>query len=115
MDDTGCTQPGHDRCKDLPYDMSRKAEWSGTPSIRGSTEPMRMILLSFSLIGLQYVSSDDLLILNTHSLQINMGPRVNLLHAVSPLPRTHKVANLSRLDRRTSVGLVYATCRGRNC
>lgn len=36
------------------YAMSRKAEWSGTPSIRGSTEPMRMILLTFSLIGLTY-------------------------------------------------------------
>ena len=35
--------------------MARKAaaEWAGTPFIRGSTEPARMILLTFSLIGLQ--------------------------------------------------------------
>ncbi|KAK5087986.1 hypothetical protein LTR05_002202 [Lithohypha guttulata] len=35
--------------------MARKAaaEWVGTPRIRGGSEPVRMILLTFSLIGLQ--------------------------------------------------------------
>lgn len=35
--------------------MPAFAQWSGTPSIKGSTEPMRMALLTASLIGLQYV------------------------------------------------------------
>jgi len=33
------------------------ASWVGQPAIKGSTEPMRMALLTFSLIGLQYVFS----------------------------------------------------------
>jgi hypothetical protein len=33
------------------------ASFSGLPSIKGSTESMRMLLLTFSIIGLQYVSS----------------------------------------------------------
>ncbi len=32
------------------------ASWAGKPSIKGSTESMRMALLTFSLAGLQYVS-----------------------------------------------------------
>lgn len=31
------------------------ASWSGQPTIKGSTEAMRMALLTFSLAGLQYV------------------------------------------------------------
>ena len=31
------------------------AQWAGKPSVKGSTESMRMALLTFSLIGLQYV------------------------------------------------------------
>ena len=33
------------------------SQWSGAPSIKGSSESMRMALLTFSLIGLQYVDS----------------------------------------------------------
>ena len=35
--------------------MPQEASWVGTPSIKGSTESVRMALLTFSLIGLQYV------------------------------------------------------------
>lgn len=31
------------------------ASWAGQPAIKGSTESMRMALLTLSLIGLQYV------------------------------------------------------------
>jgi solute carrier family 45 protein 1/2/4 len=31
------------------------AQWIGAPKIKGSTESMRMALLTASLIGLQYV------------------------------------------------------------
>jgi len=34
---------------------SMAASWQGTPSIKGSSESMRMALLTFSLVGLQYV------------------------------------------------------------
>lgn len=36
--------------------MPQAASWAGTPSIKGSTESIRMALLTFSLIGLQYVA-----------------------------------------------------------
>ena len=35
--------------------MPQAASWAGTPSIKGSTESVRMALLTFSLVGLQYV------------------------------------------------------------
>lgn len=31
------------------------ASWAGQPSVKGSSETMRMMLLTFSLVGLQYV------------------------------------------------------------
>ena len=34
--------------------MPQAASWAGSPSIKGSTESIRMALLTFSLIGLQY-------------------------------------------------------------
>jgi len=33
--------------------ISALAQWSGTPSIKGSSESMRMALLTLSLVGLQ--------------------------------------------------------------
>ena len=35
--------------------MPHEASWAGSPSIKGSTESIRMALLTFSLIGLQCV------------------------------------------------------------
>lgn len=35
--------------------MPSVAQWAGTPSIKGSSESMRMALLTASLIGLQCV------------------------------------------------------------
>jgi solute carrier family 45 protein 1/2/4 len=37
--------------------MVHGAQWAGTPSVKGSTESMRMALLTASLIGLQYAPS----------------------------------------------------------
>jgi hypothetical protein len=37
--------------------MPNVAQWTGTPSVKGSTESMRMALLTASLIGLQYAPS----------------------------------------------------------
>lgn len=37
--------------------MEKVAQWTGTPSVKGSTESMRMALLTASLIGLQYASA----------------------------------------------------------
>ena len=34
--------------------MPQAASWAGTPSIKGSTESIRMAFLTFSLVGLQY-------------------------------------------------------------
>lgn len=41
------------KVKDAP--IGNMASWAGTPVIKGSTESVRMMLLTFSLIGLQYV------------------------------------------------------------
>jgi solute carrier family 45 protein 1/2/4 len=35
--------------------MASNAQWVGTPKVKGSSESMRMALLTASLIGLQYV------------------------------------------------------------
>jgi hypothetical protein len=35
--------------------MPSVAQWQGTPSVKGSSESVRMALLTASLIGLQYV------------------------------------------------------------
>ena len=32
-----------------------QVQWQGAPHVKGSSESMRMLLLTFSLIGLQYV------------------------------------------------------------
>jgi hypothetical protein len=39
------------------------ASWAGQPSIRGSTESMRMALLTVTAVGLQYVSPYPLTVL----------------------------------------------------
>jgi solute carrier family 45 protein 1/2/4 len=33
--------------------ISEMASWAGQPSVKGSTESMRMALLTFSLVGIQ--------------------------------------------------------------
>lgn len=37
--------------------MPQAARWAGTPSIKGRNQSTRMALLTFSLVGLQCVSS----------------------------------------------------------
>lgn len=43
------------------------ASWAGTPSVKGSTESMRMALLSLSLIGIACVSSTHLTLFGERS------------------------------------------------
>lgn len=44
--------------------MPSVAQWAGTPSIKGSSESVRMALLTASLIGLQ-CASDILRVMST--------------------------------------------------
>ncbi|KAL8632344.1 hypothetical protein Q9189_001916 [Teloschistes chrysophthalmus] len=41
--------------------MPQAASWAGTPSIKGSTESVRMALLTYSLVGLQRVVDVELI------------------------------------------------------
>jgi hypothetical protein len=43
------------------------ASWAGQPAIKGSTESMGMVLLTFSLIGLQYVTQNMPLLEGAHT------------------------------------------------
>jgi hypothetical protein len=45
------TEPGDSSPRSICADTM--ASWSGQPHIKGSTEAMRMALLTFSLVGLQ--------------------------------------------------------------
>lgn len=38
---------------DLDFDRVMAASWAGTPHVKGSSEAVRMMLLTFSLVGLQ--------------------------------------------------------------
>lgn len=46
----------HIEGRDIEDTEADMASWVGQPAIKGSTESMRMALLTLSLIGLQYVS-----------------------------------------------------------
>jgi hypothetical protein len=39
--------------------MPSVAQWTGSPSIKGSSESMRMALLTASLVGLQYAATSS--------------------------------------------------------
>ena len=43
------------RVKERDDPTGNMAQWAGTPHVKGSSESMRMALLTFSIIGLQYV------------------------------------------------------------
>jgi hypothetical protein len=48
-----CQSPGEKgSCTERTAEM---ASWAGQPSVKGSTESMRMALLTFSLVGIQCV------------------------------------------------------------
>jgi hypothetical protein len=47
------TDVDEDQAKAEENDDDMAASWVGQPAIKGSTESMRMALLTFSLIGLQ--------------------------------------------------------------
>lgn len=43
----------------LEQDPAGMSSWAGQPSIRGSSEAMRMVLLTFNTLGITYVASDS--------------------------------------------------------
>lgn len=54
-------------------ELREMAQWSGQPSIKGSTEAMRMALLTFSMAGLQYVEFCRTWALADDLLQVHLG------------------------------------------
>lgn len=63
----------HSRGRSGYRELREMAQWSGQPSVKGSTEAMRMALLTFSMAGLQYVEFCRDWALADESLQIHLG------------------------------------------
>lgn len=57
----------------MPMARKTAAEWSGTPHIRGTSEALRMILLTFSLIGLQLTWSLEQTYCTPYLLSLGMS------------------------------------------
>ncbi|KAF2452324.1 hypothetical protein BDY21DRAFT_294897 [Lineolata rhizophorae] len=62
------------------------AEWRGTPHIKGSTETMRMALLTFSLIGLQFTWGIEMTYCTPYLLQLGLTKsKTSLVWIAGPL------------------------------
>ncbi|PSK56570.1 proteinral alpha-glucoside permease [Elsinoe australis] len=62
------------------------AQWAGTPSIKGSTEPVRMALLTFSLIGLQFTWGMEMTYCTPYLLQLGLTKsKLSLVWIAGPL------------------------------
>ncbi|PNS15503.1 proteinral alpha-glucoside permease [Sphaceloma murrayae] len=62
------------------------AQWAGTPSIKGSSEPMRMALLTFSLIGLQFTWGMEMTYCTPYLLQLGLTKsKLSLVWIAGPL------------------------------
>ncbi|KAJ0324388.1 hypothetical protein Brms1b_001153 [Colletotrichum noveboracense] len=57
-DDDDDSDNAEDDALVLEQDPAEMSSWSGQPSIRGSSEAMRMILLTFNTLGITYVALD---------------------------------------------------------
>lgn len=55
-DDDDDSDNAEDDALVLEQDPAEMSSWSGQPSIRGSSEAMRMILLTFNTLGITYVA-----------------------------------------------------------
>ncbi|KAI1617716.1 major facilitator superfamily domain-containing protein [Exophiala viscosa] len=66
--------------------MPGSASWSGNPSIKGSTESMRMVLLTFCLIGLQFTWGTEMTYGTPYLLQLGLTKsRTSLVWIAGPL------------------------------
>lgn len=58
LSNKGAVGHGKKHIERLSRNFEDMSSWAGQPSIKGSSEAMRMALLTFSVIGVQYVSWD---------------------------------------------------------
>ncbi|KAG8630086.1 hypothetical protein KVT40_001705 [Elsinoe batatas] len=62
------------------------AQWTGTPSIKGSTESIRMALLTFSLVGLQFTWGMEMTYCTPYLLQLGLTKsKLSLVWIAGPL------------------------------
>ncbi|KAL8677858.1 MAG: hypothetical protein Q9186_005744 [Xanthomendoza sp. 1 TL-2023] len=66
--------------------MPQSASWTGTPSIKGSTESIRMALLTFSLVGLQFTWGIEMTYCTPYLLQLGLTKsKTSLVWIAGPL------------------------------
>ncbi|KAL8730790.1 MAG: hypothetical protein Q9166_003860 [cf. Caloplaca sp. 2 TL-2023] len=66
--------------------MPQAASWAGTPSIKGSTESIRMALLTFSLVGLQFTWGIEMTYCTPYLLQLGLTKsKTSLVWIAGPL------------------------------
>ncbi|KAI9828668.1 MAG: hypothetical protein M1832_001771 [Thelocarpon impressellum] len=66
--------------------MPQAASWAGTPSVKGSSDSMRMALLTFSLVGLQFTWGIEMTYCTPFLLQLGLTKsRTSLVWIAGPL------------------------------
>ncbi|KIX02895.1 uncharacterized protein Z518_08838 [Rhinocladiella mackenziei CBS 650.93] len=101
--------------------MQSTALWSGTPSIKGSTEAVRMCLLTFSLIGLQFTWGIEMTYGTPYLLQLGLtksktslvwiaGPLSGLI--MQPVVGAYADKSTSRYGRRRPYMIIGAITTG---
>ncbi|EAW09442.1 putative sucrose transporter [Aspergillus clavatus NRRL 1] len=66
--------------------MPQAARWVGSPSIKGKSESMRMALLTFSLLGLQFTWGIEMTYCTPYLLQLGLTKsRISLVWIAGPL------------------------------
>ncbi|KAL8842534.1 MAG: hypothetical protein Q9170_000488 [Blastenia crenularia] len=66
--------------------MPQAASWAGTPAIKGSTEAIRMALLTFSLVGLQFTWGIEMTYCTPYLLQLGLTKsKTSLVWIAGPL------------------------------
>ncbi|KAF1851002.1 sucrose transport protein SUC2 [Cucurbitaria berberidis CBS 394.84] len=66
--------------------MPSVAQWTGTPSVKGSTESMRMALLTASLIGLQFTWNVEMSYCTPYLLELGLTKsKISLVWVAGPL------------------------------
>ncbi|KAG9580716.1 hypothetical protein KCV04_g23243, partial [Aureobasidium melanogenum] len=63
-----------------------QAQWQGTARVKGSSESMRMLLLTFSLIGLQFTWGTEMTYCTPYLLQLGLTKsKLSLVWIAGPL------------------------------
>ncbi|THZ54352.1 sucrose transport protein [Aureobasidium pullulans] len=66
--------------------MAQAAQWQGAPHVKGSTESIRMVLLTFSLIGLQFTWGTEMTYCTPYLLQLGLTKsKLSLVWIAGPL------------------------------